>query len=41
LILAELYGKKIGPQGESGGGGGGIFVTVTVTLVEQLPPGHG
>ena len=40
LILAELTLKKIGPHGETGLtiGGGGIL---TVTVVEQLPPGHG
>jgi hypothetical protein len=41
LILAELYGKKIGPHGvitSTWVGGGGGF---TVTEVLQLPPGHG
>ena len=41
LILAELNGKKIGPHGVIGVGGGGITIFVTVTVVEQLPPGHG
>jgi hypothetical protein len=41
LILAELNGKKIGPHGESGGGIGLSTSGTTVTLVEQLPPGHG
>ena len=40
LILAEFILKKIGPQGEIGytSFGGGML---TVTVVEQLPPGHG
>src|SRR5215216_2557839 len=41
LILAELYGKKIGPHGVIGKTGGCSTGGVTVTVVEQLPPGHG
>jgi len=41
VTMRTVYGKKIGPQGESGLT---IFRSsnfVTVTEVEQLPPGHG
>src|SRR5215472_8980595 len=40
LILAELNGKKIGPQGTSGEGGG-VTVGAIVTVQEQLLPGQG
>jgi hypothetical protein len=41
LILAELNGKKIGPHGVIIVGLAGITGGFTVTVVEQLPPGHG
>src|SRR5207302_7786093 len=41
LILAELNGKKIGPQGEMISGGLIFSGGVTLTVAEQLPPGHG
>jgi hypothetical protein len=41
LILAELNGKKIGPHGTIICGADGCGGPVTVTVVEQLPPGHG
>jgi len=39
LILAELNGKKIGPQGTNGPTTGG-GVAAIVTVVEQLLPGQ-
>ena len=36
-----MNGKKIGPHGVTIGFGGGGCTTFTVTVVEQLPPGHG
>ena len=41
LILAELYGKKIGPHGVITSGGGLTSYGFTSTEVLQLPPGHG
>src|SRR6185369_11050536 len=41
LIRAELNGKKIGPHGVTIGGNSCLGCSVTVTVVEQLPPGHG
>ena len=40
-MRAELNGKKIGPHGEIGLARSGMPCGVTVTVVEQLPPGHG
>jgi hypothetical protein len=40
LILAELNGKNIGPHGEIGFGTSNSDPP-TVTVTEQLPPGHG
>lgn len=41
LILAELYGKKIGPHGVITSICFGTSGGFTVTDVLQLPPGHG
>src|SRR5205085_9200884 len=41
LMRAELNGKKIGPHGEIGCGGVILSGALAVTVVVQLPPGHG